>query len=157
MTANHHTRRACRAFARVSSLTLTRTLGERLLDVVLAAEPRADVDDDLDLIRDITEQVTTICHDVLDHAQQYQARSFKYRLHRFTAAMSFTSNGYTDLQILDELIEMCQRLPHGLARRYRVAEGYADGGWPQRVRHCRTTVLDDVWFHAGRCLRREEN
>jgi hypothetical protein len=147
------TGRPCRQ-QRVTSYTMTESLGDRLLDVALAADRRVDVDDDLDLIRDVAEQVTAICGDVLDQIDAYQARSWTYRLYRVTAWLYWQSRGAQDLRVLDELVELCQRMPGSLVNRYRVAEGYARDGWPDRVRDCRTTVFQALWFHAGRCLHK---
>lgn len=152
MTAHRTANRPCATPARVTSYTLTQQLGERLLDVALDATARVDIDDDLELMRRVTEQVTAICSDVHCQIGTYRRRSWLYRLYWLTAWLSWNSKGYRDLRALDRLIEACQMVPRGLSREFTVAQGYARDGWPGRVRDCRDTALNAVWFRVGWCL-----
>jgi len=142
----------CTAPPCVNGLALMVSCGDALLDVCLATERRVGTDDDLQIMQDVTVQVTRVCADLADRAHTYETRSWRFRLIMLGAALFWRSRWADDMRALDELADLCQRIPASMSAEYRAAARYAQRGRLDWVAHERGTVLKGLWFHAGRCL-----
>jgi hypothetical protein len=136
---------------RTSGRALMASFGDALLGVALAAEPRVDIDDDLQIMRDVMDQVTLICQDMAEQIRGYE-RSWRYWFAYCAAWLCWRSRWALDMRALDELDELVRRLPGSKADGYRTVQYYTRVGDSASVRRtCRVCLLS-LWHNAGRCL-----
>jgi hypothetical protein len=136
---------------RTSGRALMASFGDALLGIALAAEPRVDIDDDLQIMRDVMDQVTLLCQNMAEQIHGYE-KSWHYRFAYCAAWLCWRSRWGLDMRALDELDALVRHLPGTKADGYRTAQYYARTGEPAAVRQVRHVSLISLWHNAGRCL-----
>jgi hypothetical protein len=137
--------------ARTGGRALMASFGDALLGIALAAEPRVDIDDDLQIMQDVMDQVTLLCQDMAEQIRGYE-KSWHYRFAYCAAWLCWRSRWRLDMRALDELDDLVRHLPGSKATWYRTAQHYARCGDPASVRRTRHVGLISLWQNAGRCL-----